>query len=50
MEGGDIAAREDVCRGEGAGGLDAVEEKDLVGWRDEDDAVFCYWGIFKVNL
>ena len=38
VEGGEVAAREDVGGGEGGGGLDAVGEEDLVGGRDEDDA------------
>ena len=31
VEGGDVAAGEDVCGGEGCRCLDAVEEEDLVG-------------------
>jgi len=36
---GQSAARENVGGGEGGGGLDAVEEQDLVLGGDEEDAV-----------
>lgn len=38
VRGGEGAAREDVCRGEGGGCADAVEEEDLVRGRYEQDA------------
>lgn len=38
VEGGEVAPREDMGGGEGGGRLDAVEEEDLVGWGQEDDA------------
>lgn len=41
VEGRDVAAGEDVRRGEGRGSLDAVEEKDFVLGREKEDAVLC---------
>jgi hypothetical protein len=32
------ATREDMCRSEAGGFLDAVEKQDLVGWGDEKNA------------
>ena len=37
---GEVPAREDVGGGKSGGGLDAVQEEDLVGGRDEEDAVW----------
>lgn len=53
VEGGDVAAGEDVRGGEGGGGLDAVEEEDLVGGGEEDDACAgagWEWGFGLVGL